>query len=141
MNLWQSLLRAFHLSPARRTLRFDQTLMSPLLTLAAREQRPVDELAADLLQDALQQRQAAEVNLQRWRQLSCREQEVAAQVCLGYTKAEIASRLSISVPTVKTHVRNTLNKFVLSRRTELQRALGDWDFTAWEPQQPAHPLD
>ncbi len=62
---------------------FDQSLMSPLLELAVREQRPADEIAADLLQGALHQRQAAEVNLRRWRNLTCREQEVAALVCLG----------------------------------------------------------
>ncbi|HNZ01182.1 MAG TPA: helix-turn-helix transcriptional regulator [Anaerolineaceae bacterium] len=141
MSLWQSLLHLFHLAPARRTLHFDQSLMSPLLELAVREQRPADEIAADLLQGALHQRQAAEVNLQRWRNLTCREQEVAALVCLGYANAEIASRLSISVPTVKTHVRNALQKFGFSRRTELQHALADWDFNAWEGPNPAHPRD
>lgn len=49
MSLWQSLLHLFHLAPARRTLHFDQSLMSPLLELAVREQRPADEIAAELL--------------------------------------------------------------------------------------------
>jgi len=38
-----------HLAPARRTLHFDQVLMAPLLELAVREQRPADEIAAELL--------------------------------------------------------------------------------------------
>lgn len=132
MSIWRRLLHNLGLRPASGMVRFDQTLISALQLLAEREQRPADEVAADLLTGALQQREAAEVYLQCWRSLSPREQQVAALICLNYANAEIALRLSISLPTVKTHVRNVLRKFNLPRRAELQRALADWDFSAWK---------
>ncbi len=132
MSLWQRLLSALGLRPAHGSLRFDQTLLSDLQLLAEREQRPTDELAAALLTDALRQRHSADAHLLRWRLLTPREQQVAALVCLGYANAEIAVRLSISLPTVKAHVRSILRKFNLSRRSELRHILSDWDFSAWE---------
>jgi len=132
MSLWQRLLSALGLRPVHGSLRFDQTLLSDLQLLAEREQRPTDELAAALLTDALRQRHSADAHLLRWRLLTPREQQVAALVCLGYANAEIAVRLSISLPTVKAHVRSILRKFNLSRRSELQHILSDWDFSAWQ---------
>ncbi len=132
MSLWQRLLSALGLRPVHGSLRFDQTLLSDLQLLAEREQRPTNELAAALLTDALRQRHSADAHLLRWRLLTPREQQVAALVCLGYANAEIAVRLSISLPTVKAHVRNILRKFNLSRRSELQHILSDWDFSAWQ---------
>ena len=132
MSLWQRLLSALGLRPVHGSLRFDQTLLSDLQLLAEREQRPTDELAAALLTDALRQRHSADAHLLRWRLLTPREQQVAALICLGYANAEIAVRLSISLPTVKAHVRSILRKFSLSRRSELQHILSDWDFSAWQ---------
>lgn len=132
MSLWQRLLSALGLQPVHGSLRFDQALLSDLQLLAEREQRPTDELAAALLTDALRQRHSADAHLLRWRLLTPREQQVAALICLGYANAEIAVRLSISLPTVKAHVRSILRKFNLSRRSELQHILSDWDFSAWE---------
>jgi DNA-binding CsgD family transcriptional regulator len=132
MSLWQRLLRSLGLQRSGEVVRFDQTLLSVLEDLAEREQRPREAVAADLLSSALDRRGAAETNLNCWRGLTSREQEVAALICLSYTNAEIAARLSISVPTVKTHVRNVLRKFGLSRRSDLRLALAEWDFSAWD---------
>jgi len=132
MSIWRQLLHNLGLGPSNGMVRFDQQLLAELHLLAEREQRPADEVAADLLADALRQRQAAEVRLEQWRGLSRREQQVAALICQGLTNAEIALRLSISLPTVKTHTRNALRKFNLSRRADLQRALADWDFGTWK---------
>jgi DNA-binding NarL/FixJ family response regulator len=44
----------------------------------------------------------------------------------------MATRLVLSQETVKTHVRNVLQKFKLRNRSELRYALADWDFGAWE---------
>jgi len=131
MSLWKTLLVTLGLRPAHGTLHFDQDLLGELQLLAEREQCPPDELAEALLRDALRQRHSADAHLLRWRLLSPREQQVAALVCLGYANAEIAVRLSISLPTVKAHVRSILRKFNLSRRSELQHILSDWDFSAW----------
>ncbi len=100
--------------------------------LARREHRTEKELATELLWMALVQRGAAEGYLHRWEALSRREQQVTALVCLGYTNAQIASRLVLSQETVKSHIRNVLYKFDLRSKAALRRALADWDFSAWQ---------
>lgn len=102
-----------------------------LRDLARVENRPRQEVAAELLSEALARRQAAGENLDLWRSLSPREQEVVALICMGYTTRQMAARLQISTETVNTHVYNALRKFGLQRRAELRRLLGDWDFAAW----------
>ena len=97
-----------------------------LRELARREQRSSQDVAADLLSDALARRQAAEGYLEGWRALSPREQQVAALICLGLTTRQMASRLKISTETVNTHVYNALRKFDLTRRADLPRQLADW---------------
>lgn len=102
-----------------------------LRELAQRELRPEDEIAADLLANALARHQAAEKNLLRWRALTPREQEVSALTCLNFTNIQIADQLMISPETVKTHIRNVLAKFKLHSKNELRQNLSDWDFSAW----------
>lgn len=53
------------------------------------------------------------------RALSGRELEVAKLVAGGLTNEEIASRLTLSLNTVKTHVSSTLKKLGLRRRLDL----------------------
>ena len=69
--------------------------------------------------------------MDRWQQLTPREQQVAALVCLNYTNHQIAARLSISPDTVKLHVHNLLAKFDLHRKADLRVALSDLDFSVW----------
>lgn len=102
-----------------------------LRELARRENRSSQDMAADLLSDALARRQAADEHLVRWRTLSPREQEVVALICMGHTTNQMAVRLQISAETVNTHVYNALRKFGIRRRTDLRQALSDWDFSAW----------
>ena len=52
-----------------------------------------------------------------------REAEVAALTVTGLTNAEIADRLSISLPTVKTHVLRVLAKTGCGNRTQLAATL------------------
>ena len=101
-------------------------------TLADQEQRPADQVTTDLIRQALAQRGAAEFFMDRWKQLTRREQQVAALVCLDYTNHQIAARLSIAPDTVKSHVHNLLAKFDLHRKADLRVALSGWDFSAWE---------
>jgi len=128
MSLWQRLQKWL----GRQVLPLDQKLLDQLQNLAEQQQRPKELVAADLLTLALEIRGADEDNLRRWQELSPREQQVAALVCLNYTNSQIAARLNVSTPTIKTHVRNTLRKFSLARRGDLQRALIHWDFSAWD---------
>jgi len=128
MSLWQWLRRILGL----QVIRVDLPVLDELQSLAEQEQRPREAVAADLISFALAQRRTAEARLDRWRLLSPREQQVAALVCLNYTNPETAARLNISLPTVKTHVRNILIKFQLARRGDLRQALAEWDFSTWD---------
>src|SRR5512141_2940641 len=105
MSLWQKLLQVLSLSGGKRNYELDRPLVDTLQKLAELEERPQEEIAADLLSAALEQRQVNEANLKTWRALSRREQQVTALVCLNYTNIQIATRLIISKETVKSHVR------------------------------------
>ena len=128
MTFWQFLQRILGL----QVIHLDQPTLTELQNLAEQENRPKELVAADLLAFALVQRGAAETKLRRWQELSPREREVTALVCLNYTNRQIATHLSLSLPTVKTHVRNILRKFSLSRRSDLRLVLAEWDFSAWD---------
>ncbi len=133
MSFFSRLLQTLGVArPARLSFRVDQTLDQSLRQLAEQEQRAPEDVAADLLSFALAQRHAADENLACWRTLSPREQQVAALACLSYTNRQIAARLVISPETVKTHVRNILQKFNLHSKAELRQVLSEWDFGAWE---------
>jgi DNA-binding NarL/FixJ family response regulator len=54
-------------------------------------------------------------------ELTPREREVLQLIARGYLYKEIASRLSLSVKTVESHVSNVLRKLQLSTRHELTR--------------------
>ena len=131
---WKKFLRRLGLEQERETFRFelDTPFDLMLVSLAERERRTPEAVAADLVRHALAERQQAEDGLIIWRILSPREQEVAALICLNCTNRQIAARLGISPETVKTHVRNVLSKFGLRTKTELRQALSGWDFSAWE---------
>jgi DNA-binding CsgD family transcriptional regulator len=130
--LWAYLRRALRsLIFASRIMRPEGEIGRALQDLARREMRPEDEIATDLLANAIARHQAAQDNLRRWHELTPREQEVSALACLNLTNVQIAKCLMISPETVKTHVRNVLAKFNLRSKGELRQILGDWDFSAW----------
>jgi DNA-binding NarL/FixJ family response regulator len=132
MSLWQRLLNALGYPAATRlSFHADETLIQSLQAVADQEQRRMDEVASDLLSSALVRWQATDHNLQKWRTLTPREQDVTALICLGFTNYAIATRLEVSPETIKTHVRHILHKCAVSSKTELRQALEDWDFSAW----------
>lgn len=61
----------------------------------------------------------------RLARLSDRERQVAAAVAQGWSNAEIAERLFLSVGTVKAHVSSTLTKLELANRIELALLVRD----------------
>jgi DNA-binding NarL/FixJ family response regulator len=131
----QRLLRTIGLSrPSKLSFQMDEELAESLREMAHSQRRPKEELAADLLNESLMRRLEEEKKLEYWRNLSPREQDVVALVCLNYTNRQIAERLVISPETVKTHVANVLRKYNLGRRADLRRYLDNWDFGAWESQ-------
>ncbi len=115
----------------RRRFTLDGPLVTYLEDLADQEQRPATEVAGELLARGAAQRDQAGEIYQCWLNLSPREQQVAALVCLGFTNRQIGNRLIISPQTAKAHVRNVLYKFDLHSKEELRMLLADWDFSSW----------
>ncbi len=64
-----------------------------------------------------------------WEQLTPRQQEVAALICLGYTNPQIAGMLFISSNTVHTHSRSIQRVFQVAGKTGLRVLLANWDFS------------
>ena len=135
MSFWYRLLTYFRLFrepvPQQQYLRIE-SFHTLIAELAQQEQRPEEEIHAGLLATALAQRNISQDLWGRWQSLSPREQHVAALTCLGYTNGEIAVALGVSIPTIKTHIRNILSKFQLHAKNELRMTLQDWDFREWD---------
>jgi len=89
-----------------RKYALDVSLHPMLESLAEQEQLLPGEIASDLVNEALSQRQIDADLMHRWQSLSPREQQIAALTCLGYTNPQIAARLGLAVETVRTHTRN-----------------------------------
>ena len=116
----------------------DEELISMLEELAEGQAYSLEELAAILLKKAaFEQYQTTSLNMRHWQELSQRQQEVAALVCLGYTNAEIAEKLKISFETVKTHVSEILRKFNVRGRHQLRYILRRWNFGGFDHPKPA----
>ena len=141
-RLWERIRRALrqdalpeHGGPSHR-YHLDTHLVKTLHGLAQTEQRPVQDIANDLLVSGLEQSWAAQDLWQRWTSLTPREQDVAALICLGYTTNQIAARLYVAPSTVKTHAHRILSKFAIENRNELRRVLSEWDFSQWDTPTP-----
>jgi DNA-binding CsgD family transcriptional regulator len=124
MSLWHRLyywlgLRREH---GPRYYELDESLHLTLSTLASREGRTENQLAADLLAAGLTQYYSSDDNWKRWRSLSRREQDMSALACLGYTNRQMAARLGISTETIKTHMHSALIKFNLRSKADLRMA-------------------
>ena len=132
MNTWKHLWAKLRTNRSeQRTFALDAEALRGLRLLAEQQNCPPEEVAANLIHAALDERRLTEECWRRWRMLTAREQEVAALVCLNYTTRQIAARLTIAPDTVKTHVRNVLAKFGAPTRQELRQLLENWDFSAW----------
>ena len=134
MNMLDRLLASLGYKRDARSRHFELTeeLHSALVDRADREQRPAEDIQAELLAEGLAHRQSSDGLIDRWRTLSQREQDVTALACLGYTNKEMGLRLYISAETAKTHIHNAMNKFGVNSKTELRLLFAGWDFSAWD---------
>jgi DNA-binding CsgD family transcriptional regulator len=133
VSLWERLADRLGLMKLpKRVYRFEDDLAWSLQSMAEFEQRPEEQVAADLLAFAIAYRLDAEKKLVDWKRLTRREQQVVCLVCLKYSNAEIAERLEISSETVRSHVRSAMRKFKARSKADLLVMLADWDFNAWE---------
>ena len=77
MNFWDYLLGQLGYQRVRRvTFQAEQDLLETLSDMAVQERRPQEQVATDLLTQAVAQHKAAEAYWQDWNSLSPREQEV-----------------------------------------------------------------
>ncbi len=93
--------------------------------IASQERRSPEEVANQMLVEAINERQALE---RKWQSLTPREQEVTELICLNYTIRRIAETLTITPNTVKTHVKHILTKFAAPDGKKLRVMLRNWDF-------------
>ena len=99
---------------------------------AAQETHTHEKPASDPPAVSLPYHSTTDELYQRWIMLSPREQEVTALTCLRYTNPQIASRLNLSIETVKTYLEKVLNKFGLKSKADLRVTFANWDFSEWE---------
>ncbi len=116
----------------RGSFALDAELHDAVLERAGIERREAGDLVAELVSTGLKRIENEDWLSVNWERLSRREQQITALACLGYTNKQIASRLGIMEETVKTHVKNVLGKFNLHRKTELEKAFSDWNFSKWD---------
>ena len=114
----------------------DSNLIPLIEDIAKEEGLSISETVNRLLSFAIGEHHATNDNLFRWDSLTPRQQDTAAFACLGYSNMEIAQKMSISVNTVKTHLRQVLQTFAAGSKGELQMLLVSWDFSDWKKQDP-----
>jgi DNA-binding NarL/FixJ family response regulator len=119
-------------SPRWRYFELEESLQAALLQRADQEQRPQEELQAEILAAGLARLQKADWLRLCWDQLSPREQEVAALTCIGCTNRQMAGRMNLSEETIKTYISRILDKFDMHSKAELRETLSDWNFSKWE---------
>jgi two-component system, NarL family, nitrate/nitrite response regulator NarL len=66
--------------------------------------------------------------------LTTREREILRLIGEGRTNRDIATELSVALPTVKNHVHNMLEKLGVHRRTDAVRAIRRAGFVSWTRQ-------
>ena len=138
MKLSDRLLALLRLRPAAgpRYFELDEPLQIALVERADREQRPLEQIQAELLEAGLAHLQTSDGLKRRWDTLSVREQEVTALACLGYTNRQMAARLHLSPTTIKGYMRQALVKWNAHGKDELRLLLVQWDFSGWGPPAP-----
>lgn len=114
----------------------DPNLIPLIEDIAREEGLTIPETVNRLLSFAIGEHHATNDNLMRWDELTPRQQDTAAYACLEFNNMEIAQKMSISVNTVKTHLRRVLQTFEVGSKRELQLVLVSWDFSDWKKQDP-----
>jgi DNA-binding CsgD family transcriptional regulator len=114
----------------------DSNLIPLIEAIAKKEGLSIAETVNRLLSFAIGEHHATNDNLLRWDSLTPRQQDTAAYACLGYSNMEIAQKMSISVNTVKSHLRHVLQTFAAGSKGELQLLLVSWDFSDWKKADP-----
>ena len=114
----------------------DPNLIPLIEDIAHEEGLTIAETVNRLLSFAIGEHHATTDNLLRWETLTPRQQDTAAFACLGYSNMEIAQKMSVSVNTIKSHLRQVLQTFAAGSKGELQLLLASWNFSDWKREDP-----
>lgn len=132
MNALQLILRDLKRWLHRKRLfAMDVEDYQTLHLVAERQQRSLEEVAAQLFEQAAQEQDAQSWTMGCWERLSPRQQQIAAHICRGESTRQIAQQLNISQTTVKSHVEVILRKFGVSSRVALRVLLAPWDLSTY----------
>ena len=108
----------------------DDQLRRTVREMAVSQRRAEHEVYDDLIEFGMKALSETGKYEEIWGQLSTREQQVTALICLGFRSYEIAIALGVSYETVRSHSKHIYAKFGLGRK-ELRQALRQWDFENW----------
>jgi DNA-binding CsgD family transcriptional regulator len=135
MEPWDRLLTLLRMmrGSGLRHFELNERLQTALVDRADREQRPVEDIQAELLVTGLTHLETSDRLKRRWDALSPRERDVTAYTCLGYTNRRMAKQIWVSPYTIKGYVRDALVKWHVHSKSELRLLLDQWDFSAWGP--------
>ena len=138
IELWKHLLDRLRIrrSPRWRYFALEESLHTALELRAGQQQRPQEEVQAELFAQGLARLQAEDWLKGCWEKLTPHEQEITALTCLHFTNRQIAGRMHLSPNTIKTYVVRILIKFHVHSKVELRQVLANWDFSDWGPPQP-----
>jgi len=121
-NVWRKLRNP------RLVVHLEPDDLAALQRLAWQHHKSTHDFAVDVLVGTAEKLDTHDVTRSKWETLTTRQQQITALICLGYTNPQIAAKLHLSVPTIKTHVQNIFHKFDISRRVKLANLLSAWDF-------------
>jgi DNA-binding NarL/FixJ family response regulator len=127
--IWRDLRGLFQ---RKRLFAMDVDSFDALRLIAKQQGTHPNDVAARLVQAAVDEQALRDSALEYWEMLSPREKQVTALICLGLTTRQIASRLQLAPTTVKTHAENTLHKFRAANREVLRQMLSDFDLSQYE---------
>jgi DNA-binding NarL/FixJ family response regulator len=97
--------------------------LASLRKLARDQGRSLDEVTYELLAHSQVRKTAAFRPGPLWKELTPREQDVAALIYVGYSNSEIAYLLGLGLETVRSHIQRMLRKCNLHSKAELCIAL------------------
>jgi DNA-binding CsgD family transcriptional regulator len=105
----------------------DDAVLQKLSEMAHQDDMDTGPFVLTLLNEIAHEQDSQHL-IDLWKQLTKREQEVAALACQEMTNPQIAEALHISGETVKKHISSILHKFQIKGRGVLKWMLEGWNF-------------
>jgi DNA-binding NarL/FixJ family response regulator len=109
-----------------------ESLRFKFVNPAAQEKRRQKKRALDALVISRHYNPEEDQRYHIWVMLSRREQHVTALTCLGYTNPQIATRLGLSIETVRSYLDNVFHKSRVRSKADLRVFFAPWDFSEFE---------